>query len=128
MIRYYLSGNQHKELTERGRRLRIAVPLPDDAPAGVTPTVLAKSLLEVDPAHVIGAEVVEVPVQVRVGAPGPGLTGMLGDLVHDHAVGKTNLVVRVVCVVVDLQSGRVARAVGRTQWPGYVVIEGRRYG
>lgn len=130
MIRYYLSGNQVKEMTERGRRLRVAIPAPDDWPDDCDPLTAARSLLSTDqPGHVISAEVVDVPVQIVSGTGrGPGLTGLLGTVWHGDTPTKGNLIVRVVCLVADLQAGRVARTVGRTQWPGYAMIDGRRYG
>jgi hypothetical protein len=129
MVRYYLSARQLKELTERGRVLRIAVPLPDDWAADGDPLAYCQAVIAVEnPRWITAAEITELPVTVHVGTPGPGLQGLLGSIVHDDMDPRPNLVVRVVAIVCEVSALRRPRAASRTQWPAYVEIDGRRYG
>ena len=93
--RYSLSARQLKELAERGTRLRIALPLPDDWSDSDSARDSARIMLAaVDPAWVVQAEVVEVPVQVT-GCDRTCLAQYLGQIWHgDDASGNLQSLLR----------------------------------
>jgi hypothetical protein len=76
---YELSNRQKKEIIERGRCLRIALPLPDDwAPEG-DPLAFARGVIgRLDRLWVRSAQVVELPIVTPLVPSGEGLTRIMG--------------------------------------------------
>ena len=126
--RYALSRRQARELCDRGRRLRIAIPFPDGADADHDPRALARELLDVPPTFVRRAEILELPVELRIGAGGSGVAGMIGDICHDPSrADRGSVVYRVVAICAEIQAPGKPRHAARTQWPGYVVVDGQQF-
>lgn len=124
-MKYLLSNRQKKELEERGSLLSIAIPVPDDFPEDGDPLVYVRSVLDVPSAWVRCVEELELPVIAPL-APGvSGLTGVLGAIWHKTTPEK-GLVYRIPCFVVQLAVGKTRNA-SKTQWPAFVVIDGKVY-
>ena len=126
-LRFDLSARQRKELIERGRKISIALPLPDDWDIDGDPLAFARSVLAVDRRWVREAKIVELPVVAPLTPGGDGLAGRLGQIAHASSRQRNWLVYRVVCVVTTLSVELSGLSDGRTQWPGAVTIDGERY-
>lgn len=127
MLHFALSGRQQKELIERGRKLRIALPLPDDWRDDEPIDFARATLAGIDRSWIRSAELVEVAVMFPVG--GEGLAGSLGDIIHmgDRSRGFTRPTYRILAVVADIAVAVPARHAGRTQWPVAIDLDGERF-
>jgi len=114
---YYLSNKQLKEL-DRGYSQTICLPMPADEPDDYL--VYARDhIANVRRPLVRDAEENEVTVAVTVG--GPGLTGVLGGIVHkptSHTLTMEVVVIECVITAHEKPRGRSKR-----QWPGAVEVQ-----
>ncbi len=125
---FELSNRQTKEVIERGRCLRIALPLPDDWDPESDPLTFARAVIgRLDRSWVRSAQVVELPVVTPLVPSGEGLTRIMGQIAHQGTDRLTTLIHRVICVVAEIAASESARPDARIQWPAAVVIDGARY-
>jgi hypothetical protein len=127
-IRFELSSRQLKELADRGRRLHIALPVPEGWDVE-DPLAAAKSLIQRVPrSWVRSAELQQVPVLAPLVMPATSLTGHLGKIATPADLLRDDLLIyRVICLVATLQAEEHRRATGALQWPGSVLIDGTRW-
>jgi hypothetical protein len=114
---FSLSGRQQKELVDRGRPLRVAIPAPDIAdydPAGYFTSAVAG----VPNDWIVSAEEITLPIRPTRKPQSGTLKELIGDVIHAHE-SPAPFPLLVVCVVAELQATRVGRqAVALTQWAG----------
>jgi hypothetical protein len=120
MIQYHLSRRLEKECFERGRMIHVALPNP---PAEGDVLAWARSVLAVPPETIRGAEEVELLVQLKAG--GEGLTELLGGIVDAAIPG--NLYTRVIACEVTIAGAKPRSEDAAIKWPGYAMIDGRRW-
>lgn len=130
-ISYDLSSRQRKELIERGRSLRIALPLPEQWDDSDDPAVYARSVLRgIDRDWVRSAEVVELPVIAPLGHAGGGppssVAGLWGDVAGDIDRDIT-FVFLVLAIEVMVSSRTQPRREGHVQWPAAIIVDGVRH-
>lgn len=125
-VKYGLSNRQAKELLDRGRPLRIAVPAPDQEEYDPR-RWLAEVMPEVEPGWIVSAQERVLPVNPlgrHTASDEQSLVGLLGRIVHDRTERPPNVkvTVLVVCVVAELQAQRVARQrPGLLEWAGRII-------
>jgi hypothetical protein len=125
---YDLSHRQRKELTERGRALKIALLLPDEWDTEGDPLRFARGAIgHIDRSWVRSAEIIELPVVTPLMPAGTGLVSVLGEIAHVGTDRQTTLIHRVLCVVAELAAVEHPRHDSRIQWPAAVVIDGQRF-
>ena len=125
---FELSNRQKQEIIERGRCLRIALPLPDNWDPEGDPLAFARAVIGlVDRSWVRSAQVMELPVITPLVPSGDGLTRIMGQIAHDGTDRLTRLIHRVICVVAEIASLPAAWHDAQIQWPAAVVIDGERY-
>ena len=88
-IIFELSNRQKQEVIERGRCLRIALPLPDDWDPESDPLAFARGVIGLmDRSWVRSAQVVELPVVTPLVPSGEGLTRIMGEIRTRARIGK----------------------------------------
>lgn len=113
MTTFSLSNRQRKELLERGRPLRIAVPAPDEE---IQPRKwILRALPEIEAAWIVSVDEVTLPVDPYNRSPDCPLSALLGNLQHLNA-GVSRLTILIECVVVELQRGVARQPRGLTAW------------
>lgn len=117
-ITYYLSNNQRKELLTRGRRLRLAIPVPlDDCDL----EEFASKVLDSELSDLVSeVEDREVRVNPCAGKTDTSLAGLLGQIVPDDYRGTPLFSVQIAVVVVTLTPPRCRGSVPGIHWPGRV--------
>jgi hypothetical protein len=117
-----------KEVIERGRCLRLAIPLPDNWDPKSDPLALARSVIgRLNPTWVRTAQVVELPVRTPLVPSGDGLTRIMGQIADHDTDRESTFVHRVICLVAEIASSDAARHDAQIQWPAAVVVDGVRY-
>ncbi len=125
---FELSNRQRQEIIERGRCLRIALPLPDDWDPEGDPLAFARAVIGLlDRSWVRSAQVLELPVVTPLVPSGDGLTRIMGQIAHQGTDRLTTLVHRVTCVVAEVAASDAGLHDARIQWPAAVVIDGKRF-
>lgn len=115
---YRLSNRQWKELTERGRRLQIAIPSPSEADYWSREDLslfAGESLAEIEEAWIKRTEQAEIVV-------GAKLQQLLGQIEEDWSAAV--ICTRVSVVIVELLCGKERQTIGPIQWPGQAKING----
>lgn len=130
-ISYDLSSRQRKELIERGRNLRIALPLPEQWQDRDDPLAYARSVLRgIDRAWVRSADIIELPVVAPLGHAGGGppssLAGLWGSIAGDGEC-ETKFVFLVIAIEARISSSDSPRREGHVQWPAAIVVDGVRF-
>lgn len=125
-MKYHLSKRQLKEVSERGRVLQLAIPVPswiDESDV----IRYVRDVLPVNHDWIRSAYITTLDVLPLVGDR-DSLTGRLGTIVHEDTVTENNLVAEVSVVMVDVYAIERVRGRTKTQWPAGVVFDdGRRF-
>ena len=116
MIRYQLSNRQAKELLVRRRTIHVALPNPPEENL----LAWAKASLDLDPAHVVQAAIVDLLVAIPL-VDIPGLTGLLGAILDEERPDL--LTQRVVACDVTLDPTQTPKGEStELQWPGKALV------
>lgn len=124
MPTYLLSNKQRKELMVRGRRLDLALPLPQHPVADLVEwaqSVLPQDLRQ----YVRSARRATVMAAPKIGASQDTLTDVLGTIVHEKPPAWW-WVTQILAVVVELAPEHTRHTAIDLQWPLDVVIDDRR--
>ena len=126
-MKYELSRRQLKELTERGQEMTIAVPLPSWIESDADMMAHLREMLPVNHEWIKSAYITTLDVRLDGARGRDGLTGIIGEIVHEQTDTADKLIAEVSVALVDLCATSRPRGRTKTQWPAAVSIAGRRY-
>jgi hypothetical protein len=124
-MKYELSNRQKKELVERGQEMTLAIPLPSWIESDADMMEHLREMLPINHEWIKSAYITTLDVRLT-GARGSGLTGIIGEIVHEQTDEEEHIIVEMSVALVDLCAVTRPRGRVKTQWPASVTVHGKR--